>query len=107
MRVRENTISILPGELASHPFLSIDELVGFNFDLLNKIRYLHHRLKPNEQVAVIRHAIDSEQLRFSFGNEAIDVAVDFFFVRRSDKVRSVPYRKNKLEIDLTVGVSHD
>jgi len=55
---------------------------------------------------VIRHAMNAEELLSTFGDDAGDVFVEFFFVRLGDQVLSAFDRKDYLYVELRIGIGH-
>ena len=76
MSVSECSVSFLPVEPPVNPFFLIDVVGRVRFNLPDKVRKSHRRSEANQDVDVVRRAIDCDQFLALILNNARDVLVD-------------------------------
>src|SRR6266540_1979265 len=104
--IGESAKALLPGKPAGHPSLAFDETRRAGLDVANQIRQHQIRLQPNEQVNVVGHVINCNELLSLPRNNARDVFLELVVVLRANEILSAFDGEDDMDIDLRVGVGH-
>src|SRR5215472_5520264 len=107
MRIRKRPEALLPGEMPRHPLVLVNMVAGAGLDVPNQVRQSHAWPQANENVRVVRHAIDFDELLALASHDPGHVLVEFLLALGSDEVLSALHGKNHLDIDLRVSASHN
>ena len=75
-------------------------------DVTDQVRQCHVRLETNQNMRMIGHTVDCQQLLALPGDDAGDVFVQLFFAFGADEVLPTLDGEHGLNIDLCVSVSH-
>ena len=104
MRVRKRAEHILPIETPRNPSLAIDEIGCSGLDVTHQIGKGDAWLLTNQDMGVVGHAMDCQQLLPLRRNDPGYVFLELLFPFTADKVKPPVDRKDDLNIDLGVGV---
>ena len=83
--VRERAVAFLPTEPSWAPSLTVDEIRRVGFDFLHQVGDRHAGPEPEENMRVVRHAMNGEEFLPLVLDDAGDVFVEFLFVCLADQ----------------------
>src|SRR5581483_2313677 len=106
MPVRKSTVTLLPIECAREPFLLVNKVAGIGLDLPNQVGQCHKWPKSNQNVDVVGHTVDRDQLMFLVRNNTCHVALKLLPVLRRNQILSTLWCEDYLYINLAIGVCH-
>src|SRR5260370_22051942 len=78
------TETLLPTKAAHHPPILVDMVGRAGLDVPNKVRQSDVWFEPTENLRVIGHAVDGDELLALTGHDARDVLVQFLLAFRAD-----------------------
>jgi hypothetical protein len=84
--IGESTEAFLPIELSSYPLLTIYEIRRSGLDITNKIRKSSIGSLANQDMNMIRHIINCDQLVTLLGNYACDVLLQLIVMGWVDQI---------------------
>ena len=106
MRIREPAKAFLPVETSGNPPIAIDEIRRSSLDVTNEIRKRDIWLLADQNMSVVRHAMDGQQLLPLSRHDAGHVFLKFFLPFTANQVLPSFDREDNLNVDLGVGVRH-
>ena len=106
VRIRKGAEALLPREASRHPPLLVDVVGGARLDVADQIREGDIRSQTNQDMRVVRHAVDGDELLTLPGDDAGDVFLQFFFAFRANQVLPSLHGEHDLNVDLGIGVGH-
>ena len=96
----------MPCKISCDPSFSVDEFRGISLDVPYEIRDWKIRSDAYQNMDVVRHGVDLNQLLFPVRDDAGDVFVEFSFVLFGDKRLSSFDGKYNVYVELAIGVCH-
>src|SRR5207245_293215 len=99
--------TFLPAKPSAHPLLPINEIGGIGFDVAYQISQGHCGLESNENMNMVRHSVNGDQLLFVVPDDTSNVLVKFFLELWADKRKPTVNCEHSLNVDLRVGVCHE
>ena len=106
MGTRESAISFLPPELSLDPIPVVDKSRRIGFDVTNQIRNTLVGLQAHQNVDMVGHAVDGDELLSLIGDDAGGVFMQFFLVFLPNQVLSPVYGEDNVNIDLGECICH-
>jgi len=106
LRDAERSVAFLPAKAATEPPLFVDVVGTPAFDFADYLRKPACRIIAEQNVGVIRHAVDGDELLLQRRGDAGHVALQFFAVLFADAAHPPVYGENDVEINLRVRVGH-
>ncbi len=105
--IRKYAVPRLPLKPAATKAININPLRGIGFHILHKIADRLSGAKANKHVQVIIHAINRDHFVLSGFHNAGNVFVQRRFPNGANQRLPVFWRKNEMQVDLRISVSHD
>src|SRR5712692_8191816 len=99
MSVRKSAVAFLPAKPSANPFLLVDEIRGIGFDVSDQIRQGHRWLQSNQNVDVVRHSVDRDQLLAIVSHNSRHVLVKLFLELRTNEGKPPINREHSLTVN--------
>jgi len=103
--VRKCAKTFLPRKPPGHPVILVHVIGRAGLDVSHQIGQGYVGLQTDQDVRMVRHAMDGDELLALARDNAGNVLVKLFLAFRSNEVLPSLYRKHDLDVDLGVGVS--
>jgi hypothetical protein len=102
--IRKRPKPFLPAEPAQDPPTPIDEIGRSVLHLAHQIGQSHGGPETHQQVRMVRHAVDRQELLVPLAHDAGHVFVQLFLVLPRNQVGTPLHGKDNLNVDLGVGI---
>src|ERR1043166_127268 len=106
MSIGKRAIPFLPGELSLDPLVFVYVSRRVSFDISDQIRKRHRRLKSNQNVKMVRHTANDDQLLPLILNDSGYVLVQILLEVGLDQRQAIANCEHGLNVDLREGVCH-
>ena len=106
VRIRKGTETFLPREPPRPPAILVNVIGRASLDVADQIREGDIWLQPNQNMRVVRHAVDGNELLALPSDDASHVLLQFLFAFRADQVLPCLDGEHDLNVYLCVCVSH-
>lgn len=100
MTIGEGSKSFLPAKPAHNPAAPIDEIRRAVFHVANDIRQSNRRPETKEQMGVVRHTMNGQELLVPLADNAGNIFVELFLVLFLDHIRTALHSEDNLDVNL-------
>ncbi len=100
MRIGKGTKAFLPRESPRHPALLVDVVGGARLDVADQIRQGDIRPQADQDMRVVRHAMDGDELLTLPADDAGQVFLQFLFALGANQALPSLHSEHDLNVDL-------
>ena len=106
VRILKGAEALLPREPSWHPPLLVDVVGGARLDVPDQIRQGDIRPQTNQDMCVVRHAVDGNELLTLPADDAGHVLLKFLFAFRANQALPSLHSEHNLNVDLSISICH-